>query len=71
MGPPYPFSRSGPWRAVSVVITGYALTLCMDPTLLGATVAPDFFKDAIRCKAVICCRITPKQKVWLASAAES
>ena len=54
-----------------MVITGYALTLCMDPTLLRATSAPDFFKDAIRCKAVICCRITPKQKVWLASAAEA
>ncbi|OAO16472.1 phospholipid-transporting atpase [Blastocystis sp. ATCC 50177/Nand II] len=47
---------------LSVVITGYALTLCMDPTLLGATATPNFFKDAIRCKAVICCRITPKQK---------
>lgn len=54
-----------------MVITGYALTLCMTHNLPGATPAADFFKDAIRCKSVICCRITPKQKVNETSSSEA
>ena len=42
-----------------VVLSGYALA-----TVFGnSTICDSFFKLLVQCKSVLCCRVTPKQKV--------
>lgn len=50
--------------SLTVVVSGYALTLCMSEEASPSTPPPEqFFADAVQCKSAICYRITPKQKV--------
>ena len=58
--PPSPSDAS----SLTVVVSGYALTLCMSEEASPSTLPPQqFFADAVQCKSAICYRITPKQKV--------
>lgn len=47
-------------ETISVIMTGYVLS-----TILNTAGCKDFFKSLVKVHSVVCCRVTPKQKVYI------